>query len=111
MIPAIPFRLEADVKRISVAGLVVLAGTAVSAQERYPFVGQWDCEVATFTFTNTTYNNGSETLRMTRVEKKGKGYILTFPKNYRIGLSNITRNRMDWSSAASGDGFSCKRLK
>ncbi len=80
-------------------------------QPDYPFVGKWDCEVATFTFTNTTYNNGSETLRMTKVEKKGNIYVLTFPKNYRIGLSSISATRMSWASEATGDGFNCRKVK
>ena len=52
--------------------LVTTAPSALAQTPDYPFVGKWDCEVATFTFTNTTYNNGSETLRMTKVEKKGR---------------------------------------
>ena len=27
----------------------------------YPFEGTWNCEVAVFSFTATTYNNGSAT--------------------------------------------------
>lgn len=30
--------------------------------EPYAFVGSWDCGVETFTFTNTTYNNGGDDL-------------------------------------------------
>ena len=98
------------------AGSLVLLGSmaAASAQtqtQNYPFVGRWDCEVATFTFTETAYNNGSETLRMTRVEKKGANYLLTFPKNYTIMLAGITPTRMSWASGASGDGFNCKKVK
>jgi hypothetical protein len=102
--------------KTALGAIVLLQAFAVSAhaqqqQPNYPFVGTWDCEVATFTFTNTTYNNGSETMRMTKVEKKGSVYILTFPKNYRIGLSSISATRMTWASEASGDGFNCKRVK
>lgn len=98
--------------RKSVLAAALLCVWPLAAQaEDYPFVGRWDCEVATFTFTNTTYNNGSETLRMTKVEKRGQNYILTFPRNYRIGLSGITATRMEWLSGESGDGFTCKKLR
>lgn len=85
--------------------------TASAQTPTYPFVGKWDCEVATFTFTDKTYNNGSETLRMTRVEKKGAGYELSFPKNYKVMVGNFKGATMSWLSGASGDGFTCKRVK
>jgi hypothetical protein len=96
---------------IALLQMVAASADAQQQQQNYPFVGRWDCEVATFTFTNTTYNNGSETMRMTKVEKKGNIYILTFPKNYRIGLSSISATRMTWASETTGDGFNCKRVK
>lgn len=98
-------------RRVLIAVVSLGAMTAAARAEDYPFIGRWNCEVATFTFTNTTYNNGSETLRMTKVEKRGKDYILTFPRNYKIGLSGITATRMEWLSGESGDGFTCRKLK
>lgn len=91
---------------------VLLAGLAAPAQAaEYLFVGKWDCEVATMTFTNRTYNNGSETLRYTSITfGKGEDVRLHFPKNYVITLSNVTRTSMNWFSSASDDGFTCKRL-
>ncbi len=97
--------------RTAIAASTILLAQASASAADYPFVGRWNCEVATFTFTDTTYNNGSETLRMTRVVKKGSGYELHFPKNYVVMLSAIKANTMGWLSGASGDGFTCKRLK
>ena len=95
------------------AALLILPAAAsnASAQAAYPFVGKWDCEVATFTFTDKTYNNGSETLRMTKVTKMGRDYELTFPKNYKIMAGNFKGATMSWFSEASGDSFTCKKLK
>lgn len=77
-----------------------------------PFVGTWNCEVATFTFTDKTYNNGSETLPIRKITPKGKGeYQLDFPEGYKIMLQVVSPQAMNFLSLASGDGFSCKRLK
>jgi len=92
-------------------GAVLLAAAHVPAQAGSPFVGKWDCGVATFTFTETTYNNGSETLRMTKVEKDGGDYTLSFPNDYKIMLTGIKANAMTWISGESGDDFQCKRVK
>ena len=73
----------------------LLASTATSAGD-LPFLGTWDCEVAIFTFTPTTYNNGSDTL--------------LFADDYFITLSGFTGDSMGWFSEASGDNFSCTRI-
>jgi hypothetical protein len=103
-------------KCLAVTAIAAFAGSAfipsASAQTKsYPFIGKWDCGVATFSFTDKTYNNGSETLRMTKVEKKGATYLLSFPKGYRISLAGITPKKMSWASGATGDSFDCKRVK
>lgn len=97
-----------------IAGSLLAAHGHAMAQgaPAYPFVGRWDCEVATFTFTPTTYNNGSETMKILKIRKySNKDFGLTFAKGYRIGLNDITKTKMLWSSAASGDSFTCRRLK
>lgn len=77
----------------------------------YPFVGRWDCEVGQFTFTNNTYNNGSETLHIKNIEE-GKGdFKLTFKGGYAISLLDVKRITMTWQSFESGDIFKCKRIK
>ena len=82
-----------------------------SAAQNYPFVGKWDCEVSTFTFTNTTYDNGSETLAIRRVKRSGSNYELRLAGNYRISVGAITAKTMSWLSGETGDAFSCKRLR
>lgn len=90
------------------AAFLVFALPAAAA-EQPPFVGTWDCEVATFTFTADSYDSGEGPMPILRTEKDGEAYILTFADDYRIGLANITATEMDWASAASGDSFHCKR--
>lgn len=77
------------------------------------FLGTWDCEVETFTFTADSYRPGAHApaLRYVQVERYGDDtFGLTFPNDYRIGLMGVTRNTMTWSSPQSGDIFECARL-
>jgi hypothetical protein len=78
--------------------------------EPYAFVGSWDCEVEVFTFTNTTYNNGTETYPIRSVARDGDSYTLQFADGYRIALAAVTRTGMTWVSGATGDQFNCRRL-
>lgn len=91
------------------AAAFLLVALPAAAAEDPPFVGTWDCEVATFTFTADSYDSGEGPMPILRTEKDGNAYILTFADDYRIGLANITATEMDWASAASGDSFHCKR--
>ena len=78
-----------------------------------PFLGKWDCQVSTFTFTAGTYSPGlgSAELRLTRVEKYGDDtFGLTFADGYRLGLIDVTATTMIWSSPQSGDSFNCQRI-
>ncbi|HEV7251505.1 MAG TPA: hypothetical protein VGN97_00170 [Mesorhizobium sp.] len=79
--------------------------------DKYPFVGEWDCEVGTFTFTSTVYNNGSEDLAINEIQEGTDGsYTLFFDDDYLITLSGFTGDTMGWFSHASGDNFSCRRI-
>jgi hypothetical protein len=78
--------------------------------EPYAFVGSWDCGVDTFSFTNTTYNNGSDTYRMQSVSRNGRDYILRFANGYTIALAAVTETGLTWVSGASGDQFNCRRV-
>ena len=93
---------------------VVLASAAGSVQPagaEYPFEGAWDCEVAMFTFTPFTYNNGSEDLPIEEIQEGSDGsYTLLFEDGYYITLSGFTGNSMGWFSGASGDSFNCRRI-
>lgn len=80
--------------------------------DEYPFVGKWNCEVATFTFTNRTYHNGSQTMRFEAIHfGKGNDFRLDFKGGYKTSLFDVTKKTMTWHSLASGDTFKCSRLK
>ncbi|MGQ3209685.1 MAG: hypothetical protein ACT6U0_23600 [Shinella sp.] len=88
---------------------LVVSTLPAHASEEPPYVGTWDCEVATFTFTADAYDSGEGPMPILKSEKDGGAYILTFADDYRIGLANITDTDMDWASETSGDTFHCKK--
>lgn len=91
------------------AALLLACGSSLA--EDLPFVGTWDCQVATFTFTPTVYNNGSEDLPIEEAQEGTDGsYTLLFADDYTITLSGFTDDAMSWFSPASGDSFDCKRV-
>lgn len=101
--------------RARLPGSLILAGllawpSAAGAAQGMPFVGVWDCEVGTFTFTNQTYNPGDQMLVIKDISVEDGNYLLTFEDGYQIGLSGITDTEMSWLSGESGDGFTCKKL-
>lgn len=82
-----------------------------AAPASYPFVGTWDCEVGTFTFTETTYDTGGDVLAMEEIQEGSDGsYTLMFSDGYMITLSGFTGDGMGWFSPESGDSFNCTRL-
>lgn len=90
--------------------LALLAPSALA--DDYPFVGRWDCEVGTFTFTEDTYNNGAEDLPILEAQEGTDGsYTLMFADDYMITLSGFTGDEMGWFSPASGDSFQCRRVE
>lgn len=96
--------------RLTAAALFASTLSAAAAEEP-PFVGSWDCEVSTFTFTADTYDSGEGPMPILKTEKDGGAYILTFADDYRIGLAGITDTEMQWSSETSGDMFQCKKIQ
>ena len=78
--------------------------------EDYAFVGTWDCQVETFTFTNTTYSNGSDSYPIQSVSQDGRNYTLRFANGYTIALAAVTDTGLTWVSGASGDQFNCRRV-
>ena len=78
--------------------------------EPYAFVGSWDCGVAVFSFTNTTYNNGSETFAIQSVRRDGANYTLRFANGYVIALGAVTKTGLTWVSGATDDQFNCVRV-
>jgi hypothetical protein len=79
--------------------------------EPYAFVGRWDCGVSVFTFTNTTYNNGSETFPIQQVGRNGSNYTLRFANGYVVALGAVTATGLTWVSGTTGDQFNCARVK
>ena len=87
---------------------LLLAKMPAMAADELPFVGTWDCEVATFTFTRDTYDNGSEKLAIEEIQEGTDGsWTLMFADDYVITLSGFTGDQMGWFSPASGDSFQC----
>lgn len=100
-------------KAATLLALLLVAGSpcaGAQSSDEYPFVGTWNCEVATFTFTPTVYNNGSEGLAIEEIQEGSDGsYTLLFADDYMIALSGFTDGAMGWFSPASGDSFACTR--
>jgi hypothetical protein len=78
--------------------------------EPYAFVGSWDCGVEVFTFTNTSWNNGSQTYPIQSVARDGSNYRLRFANGYMFALAAVTATGMTWVSGQTGDQFNCRRL-
>ena len=103
-----PARLSRKTLALAFAALCALPAAAA---DKWPFLGRWDCGVAEFTFTRTTYNNGSDDMPIKKVEKNKDGsYTLRFADGYSIGLSGFTGKTMGWFSPESGDSFECRRI-
>ncbi len=97
--------------RLAILAAVASLFAAPALAQDYPFVGEWDCEVATFVFTNDVYNNGSEDLPIEEVQEGTDGtWTLMFADGYMITLGDITRKSMTWLSGESGDAFSCRKV-
>ncbi|MCU0827082.1 MAG: hypothetical protein MUE52_06680 [Tabrizicola sp.] len=94
---------------IAFLGLAACVSETPSA-DPYPFVGSWDCGVATFTFTNTTYNNGTDTYPIRFVARDGRNYTLRLGDGSTIGLGLVTDTGLTWISGATSDQFSCRRV-
>ena len=90
-----------------IAAIVLSTPVAVGAD--LPFVGTWDCEVKKFTFTETTYNNGSELLKIRKIKRHGKVYSLLMENGNSVSLFDIRKNKMTWHSLKNGDTFECER--
>jgi hypothetical protein len=99
---------RAAVSAFIAAGLLAFGSLPAAAEDELPFIGTWDCEVATFTFTEDSYNNGSEDLPIQEIQEGTDGsYTLFFADDYIITLSGFTGDAMGWFSPASGDSFQC----
>lgn len=100
--------------RLHVLPLVLALAACVQEtgpSEPYAFVGSWDCGVETFTFTNTTYNDGTNTYPIQDVRRVDRNYTLRFANGYMIALGAVTETGLTWVSGTTGDQFNCVRVK
>ncbi len=94
----------------SAVALSAFSTSPAKAQD-HPFLGAWDCGVATFTFTETTYNHGSEDMTIQEIQEGSDGsWILMFADDYFITLSGFTGDEMGWMSS-SGETLECTALE
>ena len=94
-----------------VALMLLATGAGPASADEYPFVGEWDCGVATFTFTPEIYNNGSEDMPIQEVQEGTDGsYTLFLADDYTVTLSGFTGDEMGWLSS-SGEDLQCKRAQ
>jgi hypothetical protein len=87
----------------------IVASTHVAVGADLPFVGAWDCEAKKFDFTEKTYNNGSELLKIKKIKRHGEVYSLLMENGSSISLYDIQKHKMTWHSLKNGDTFECKR--
>lgn len=88
------------------AGVSLAAGKSKDA----PYIGQWDCGVATFTFTEDSYSTGDEPMAILKVDVENGNYHFLLTDDYSFWVSSVTDTSMEWLSDATGDNFSCKRI-
>ena len=87
----------------------LLAGASAAPAADRPYLGTWDCEVATFTFTDEVYNNGSEDMPILEAQEGTDGsWTLFFDGDYMIALSGFRGGKMGWMSS-SGETLNCRR--
>ena len=77
--------------------------------EPYAFVGTWDCGTTTFTFSNTTYSNGTDSFPIAAVARDGRNFTLRFANGYIMGLAAVTETGLTRVSGRSGDQLNCRR--
>ncbi|NEX44907.1 hypothetical protein [Pseudotabrizicola algicola] len=95
---------------LAVCSATLLAAGPSLAAETFAFEGRWNCEVAEFTFTADSYNNGSEDMPITDIAVDGNGFVLSFDDSYQLFVSVNPDSTLYWFSPVSGDSFTCQRL-
>ena len=96
----------------ALAAVLVLAACVAedAPSEPYAFVGSWDCGVGTFTFTNTTYNDGTNTYPIRSVRRDNRNYTLRVGTGFVLALGAVTETGLTWVSGATGDMLNCRRV-
>ena len=88
----------------------MLLSALPAAADDLPFLGRWNCEVAEFTFTASTYDPGGAPMEIRDIAQEGDDFVLTFDDDYQLSLAMNPDGTMAWFSPASGDSFTCTRL-
>jgi hypothetical protein len=78
--------------------------------EPYAFAGTWDCGSARLTFTNTTYNDGSNSYPIQYVARDGMNYTLRFANGYVMALAAVTETGLTRVSGRTGAQLNCRRV-
>jgi hypothetical protein len=91
------------------ATTLLLSFSGAQAQD-YPFVGRWDCEGATFSFTETSYNGGMGAQAIASIEAEGSGFILTLANEQEVIVSEFNDGKMVWLYWSSGERRVCQKL-
>lgn len=99
-------------KTASALTLFVLAGcVAEEPAEPYAFVGSWDCGVEVVSFTNTSYNDGTNSYPIRSVAQDGRNYTLFIEGGFRVGLAAVTTTGLTLISSTSSDQLNCRSLR
>jgi hypothetical protein len=90
--------------------LLSVSSLSASAQEDYPFTGEWNCDGAPFVFTSTVYSTGDDDFTIQEVQEGSDGsYTLFLTDEVYITLSDITDDTLSFSSSESNRTMSCHR--
>jgi hypothetical protein len=77
--------------------------------EPYAFVGVWECSGTTLTFTNSTYDDGTNRYPISTVARDGMNYTLRFANGYIMALAAVTETGLTRVSGTSGAQLNCRR--
>ncbi len=96
----------------ALSAVLVLSGCVADdgPSDPYAFVGSWDCAGKNFTFTNTTYNDGTNTYPIRSVRRENRNYTLRFGNGFVLALGAVTETGLTWVSGTTGDTLNCRRL-
>jgi hypothetical protein len=78
--------------------------------EPYAFVGTWDCGTDRLSFTNTTYNDGTNSYPIQFVARDGMNYTLRFANGYIMALAAVTETGLTRVSGQTGAQLNCRRV-
>ena len=93
-----------------------LAALALSAcvasdgpADPYAFVGTWECGGTTLSFTNTSYDDGTNSYPIQAVGQDGRNYTLRFGNGTVMSLVAVTDTGLTRVSGTTGTQLNCRR--